>query len=242
MIRSPAVAAKIGPVNSDYSGYLRSLLAPIGSLVDLEVGDILEKRYKGTIEILFLDILKTRRIFEHCNELFMGSLIPGHSLVIQQDYYWHLDWFINAYMELLADYFVIVDSAVTSCVFLNTKAIPEKFYKNDPLIGLRGPEIVRLLERSRNRAGTLFQYVMSELCVVDYLVKSNFKGAAQERMAEFDKQFGQVMKNCAASDEFKRVANAVLFLRRQIAAPDKRPAKAAAPQRPPAGSASPAQN
>jgi hypothetical protein len=221
MVRDPAVAAKIGPVNSDYSGYLRSLLAPIAAFVDLEVGDILEKRYKGTVEILFLDILKTRRVFQHCNDLFMGSLIPGHSIVIQQDYYWHLDWYINAYMELLADYFEIVDSAVTSCVFLNTKPIPEQFYKADPLRGLRGPGIVRLLERSRNRAGTLFQYLMSELCIVDYMVKSGLKGAASERMDEFDTQFARVMKNCAGTDSFKRVANAVVALKRQIAAPDK---------------------
>lgn len=217
MARSGSEGLALGPTGSDYSDYLRTLIAPLGDAVRLHCGDIREERYSGNVEVLFLDILKTRTIFQKCNHMFMGSLIPKHSLVIQQDYFWHLDWYINAYMELLSEYFIIVDMAETSCVFLNVKAIPRELTEGDPLIGLKGAEIVRLLQQSRNRSSTLFQYMMSELCIVDYAIKAGLAGLATNKLTEFRSQFGKVLSNLKNDRSTKRVIAACAALSKRVA-------------------------
>lgn len=221
MLRGDAVRTAIGPIGSDYGAYLGRLVAPLGDAVRLHCGDILDMEYKGTIEIVFLDILKTRKLFEKCNAMFMGSLIPNHSLVIQQDYYWHLDWYINAYMELLSDYFQIVDSAETSCVFLNTKQIPREMFERNPLTGLRRQEVVQLLERSRNRASSLFQYMMSDLCIVHFAANAGLQGVAAKRIADFSAQFGRVLNNLADQPSIRRVRAAYATLAKQISQRDR---------------------
>ena len=109
MARSTAIRDKLGDAGSDFSQYLRCSLSPFRNIVKLHIGDITTMSYEGNVEVLFLDILKTRDIFRSCNVMFMGRLIPGCSLVVQQDYYWSANWYINAYMEFLNSYFTIVD-------------------------------------------------------------------------------------------------------------------------------------
>lgn len=222
MLRNDAVRAAIGPLNSDYSSYLRQLLAPLGDAVRLHCGDILKEQYDGTIEVLFLDIMKTRLLFQKCNVMFIGRLIPNHSLVIQQDYYWHLDWYINAYMELLSDCFEIVDSAETSCVFLSVKQVPRAMVERDPLIPLRGKEVIELLERSRNRTTNLFQYMMSELCLIHYTATTGYGGIAADRMNAFKSQFGRVLANLAEQPSIKRVRAASAATAKKVAAANSR--------------------
>jgi len=179
----------LGRPKDSYSDQLRAILSRIGGNVELHIGDILDADYSGTVEVLFLDIMKQRETFRRCNALFMGKLIPGHSLVIQQDHYWPMNWYIPAYMQLLEDYFTIVDRAETSCIFLNTKALPVDVVDRDPLDGLSPAQIVALLDCTRDRGTTPFQVMMMELCVVAYGMQSGNPAITESRLAEFEAKF-----------------------------------------------------
>ena len=179
----------LGRPKDNYSDQLRAILSRIGGDVELHIGDILEADYRGTVEVLFLDIMKQRETFRKCNALFMGKLIPGHSLVIQQDHYWPMNWYIAAYMQLLEDYFTIVDRAETSCIFLNTKALPAEVVNHDPLDGLSSAQIVALLDRARDTGTTPFQVMMMELCVAAYGMQSGNPAITESRLAEFEAKF-----------------------------------------------------
>lgn len=188
-----AVREAIGPSGSDFSSYLRATVDLFGWPVQLHLGDITQMSYSGKVEILFLDILKDRTLLTHCNRMFMGCLIPGRSIVVQQDYFWHENWYINAYMELLSEYFAVVDSAETSCVFLNTRAIPEALWAADPLEKLSRVEVLTLLDGSTKRATTLFQYVMSELCTIGFALGAGAIVEADVRLAGFEARFGHLI-------------------------------------------------
>jgi hypothetical protein len=217
MANIPGVKERIGDIGSDFSDYLKHALTPFDGMVKLHLGDITQMSYEGKIEILFLDILKTMPVFLHCNTLFMGHLVPGLSLVIQQDYYWHENWYINAYMEMLNDYFIIVDSAETSCVFLNTKAVPDKYCKSNFFTSLSSVEIVELLCNSRDRASSLFQYVMSELCIINYALGSKAVILAEARLRDFEARFGKLINEWKNRPSNRRAWGAYIEISRRAA-------------------------
>lgn len=88
-------------------------------------GDILTQPYPEHIEIMFLDVCKTQEINFRMQQQF-SKLIPGKSIVIQQDYVhaWHP--YIHTTMGYLADYFEPVGHVeYNSFVFLLKKSIPQ---------------------------------------------------------------------------------------------------------------------
>ncbi len=102
-------------------------VAPYADLLRVHEGDITEAVWAGGgIELLFLDCLKAHEVNDSCILNFLPHLIPGHSIVIQQDYLWdYLPW-LHISMEMLWDYFeLLCDTGYNSAVFLSTKPIPE---------------------------------------------------------------------------------------------------------------------
>ena len=85
---------------------VNELLAPWDGIVQFHKGDIRRARWPGRpIELLFVDAAKTPQSADLIAFGFFTSLIPGRSLVIQQDYlHWRQPW-VPAQMELLADCF-----------------------------------------------------------------------------------------------------------------------------------------
>lgn len=108
-----------------FEAELRRNVEPVKDLVDLRIGDFMDATaIDGPVEILFLDILKTPSLSLHAFRLFYPKLIPGRSLVIQQDYFFEeLPW-IKTHQEALAAYFDFVGEIGSSAVFLCTKQIP----------------------------------------------------------------------------------------------------------------------
>lgn len=95
-------------------------------------GDILEKEYPDTFEIMFLDVCKTQKI-NYAMQLLFNRLIPGESVLIQQDYIhsWHP--YIHATLGYLKDYLIPIGIAYySSFVFLLKKEIPQHVLEVDP--------------------------------------------------------------------------------------------------------------
>lgn len=106
----------------NYEGYLQEL----AEFVHLHPGDLMEARWNASpVEILFIDVAKTAALNDFIIHQFFPCLIPGHSVVVHQDYLWDdLPW-IHISMEHFRDHFTRIDSLPwASNVYLCTKAIP----------------------------------------------------------------------------------------------------------------------
>jgi hypothetical protein len=94
--------------------------------VEVHAGDLLAQRWGGEpIDVLFVDVAKTWELSDHVAHEFFPALIPGRSVVVQQDYVheW-LPW-VHITMQLLDGCFerVAVVSGSPSVVFRCTRAI-----------------------------------------------------------------------------------------------------------------------
>jgi hypothetical protein len=101
------------------------LLGPLLDQVSVNPGDICRRRWTGKpVELLFIDICKSWAINDHVTREFFPSLIPGHSVVIQQDLVHEWLPYLHITMGLFADSFELIDSVpFCSAVYLNTRAI-----------------------------------------------------------------------------------------------------------------------
>jgi hypothetical protein len=94
--------------------------------VEVHAGDLLEQRWGGQpIDVLFVDVAKTWDLSDHVAHEFFPALVPGRSIVVQQDYIheW-LPW-IHITMQLLEDCFerIAVVSGSPSVVYRCTRAV-----------------------------------------------------------------------------------------------------------------------
>lgn len=122
-------------------------LGPLHSHVVVHMGDIVAiPAPPGAIDILFVDVAKTRLINAHLLREFFPKMIPGRSILIQQDHNDHSCPWINATMEFLANHFEVLCDDRSSRVYQLTKPLPNgsiEFAATMPL-----DEEIRLLRNS----------------------------------------------------------------------------------------------
>lgn len=124
----------------------------VADLVEVHAGDITSIPWNGEpIEILFIDCAKYWTVCDFITCHFFKSLVPGHSIVIQQDYIWDC-WnaWIHITMEYYADYFeVLTYTPIASVAFLYKRQIPSLHPK---LVGSMDAQTkVELMRRARQR-------------------------------------------------------------------------------------------
>jgi hypothetical protein len=102
-------------------------ISSISSIVRVHHGDIREIGWDGRpIEILFLDILKAPNTNDRVVREFFPALIPGRSVLVQQDYIHEGHFWIHITMELLSEYFNYTEFVeYSSAVYLLRKPIPQ---------------------------------------------------------------------------------------------------------------------
>jgi hypothetical protein len=116
-------------------------------------GDITELGWSGgPIDVLFLDVLKSWEINDAVLRDFFPSLVPGRSIIVQQDYgYGDTPW-IPITMELLRDSVVLLDwMEWGSHVFFVERELPTDVLQN----GVGGLDVdtkLELTERAVARA------------------------------------------------------------------------------------------
>jgi len=98
----------------------------VAPLLRVEEGDIQRIGWTGEpIEILFIDLAKDWDLNQALVRDFFPCLIPGRSIVVQQDFVFHFCPWVAVTMEHLADYFEYVGYVEhCSTVYLNTRRIP----------------------------------------------------------------------------------------------------------------------
>jgi len=115
------------PPNQSFEEKFRKNVVQHSSRIQVHAGDLLKESWgSDPVEILFLDICKTAELHDHATRMWFPRLIPGRSIVIQQDYGWEKTYWINIMMEVFRDHFEVLDDVpVASRVYLCTKAISE---------------------------------------------------------------------------------------------------------------------
>lgn len=124
-------------------------IARYADLVEVHPGDIRLWPWEGgPIEILFIDVAKHWTVCDWVTWQFFPHLIPGKSVVIQQDYLYHhwVAW-IHITMEFYAEYFEYAcDTGVNSVAFLNTKRIPDGVLREKTIESLTTAEKIELMD------------------------------------------------------------------------------------------------
>lgn len=144
-LTEPTVGASF---RSDFDRYI----APWSNFVEVREGDAIKHGWTGEpIEVLFLDVLKTWELNDFMMDQFLPSLIPGHTVIIQQDYNWGWAPWIHITMEVLAPYVEVLDSMLCSVVYVLTRPIPKKLFGAKLQSRLSGPEKMALMNRAVER-------------------------------------------------------------------------------------------
>jgi predicted O-methyltransferase YrrM len=128
-------------------------IAPWRDLVEVHPGDIKQYAWTGgPIEILFIDLAKAWSIQAHLLREFFPHLIPGVSIVVQQDYFHPYCYWIALVMEHLADYFTPVHMPAGGTLgFKLEKPIPPELLQLDYEHLFSTSEAVTLLDRAAAR-------------------------------------------------------------------------------------------
>lgn len=93
--------------DADLLPLVRRHLAPWKGRVTLHVGDIAERRWSGDpIEVLSVDAAKGAALADHIAAEFYPALVPGRSILIQQDYLMAVQPWLPAQMVALRDCFL----------------------------------------------------------------------------------------------------------------------------------------
>ena len=130
----------------------RALLAPWQDLVTLHKGEIERAGpwADGPIELLVMDASKTAAHADAQADMFFPALIPGESLVVQQDYlHWRQPW-LPAQMQLLAAHVVPVAHArADTMAFLCTRAITPEALAGARVSELSDQALLNILRAAR---------------------------------------------------------------------------------------------
>jgi hypothetical protein len=93
--------------DADLLPVVRRHLAPWAGQVTLHIGDIGEKQWTGgEIEILSVDAAKGAAMADHIAAEFFPALVPGRSVLVQQDYLMAVQPWLPAQMVALRDHFL----------------------------------------------------------------------------------------------------------------------------------------
>lgn len=111
-------------------------------------GDILKRSWGNEkIELLFIDLSKSRELNQHLVRSFFGNLIPGKSIVIQQDYYFDYCYWIHLTMEFFAEYFETIDyPGGATLPFKLVREIPKELLEIDIINELENDELLLLMD------------------------------------------------------------------------------------------------
>jgi hypothetical protein len=163
------------------------IIADVADLVEVHEGDIMAiGRPEEPVEILFIDVAKNPLLNDFIVRAFFPALIPGHSLVVQQDYLYDSNnaW-IHITMEYYRDYFrMLTDTTNNSVVYLYETEIPAGMLQERTIDAMPAVEKVTLMRRARERF-TGAKGAMLDRSHREYLVSRQWVGddAAGHRAA-----------------------------------------------------------
>jgi len=122
------IRRKTGKRTQDHDNLLPFFLHTVGDKLrycNVVAGDVCDFPWtpERKIDILFLDLLKMSRINDFCVENFFPALVPGESVVIQQDYLHEYVPWIPITMKLMEEWFDFLGFCQSSAIYAVQKPI-----------------------------------------------------------------------------------------------------------------------
>lgn len=178
----------------------------VTALLHVNQGDICQIRWTGQpIEILFIDISKHWSINDILLSDFFPCLIPGRSVVIQQDFVFEWCPWLAVTMEYLADYFEYLDFVeYNTTIYRYTHPIPREMLEVK-LWELPLQRKVELMDRATERFRGYAQGILQCAKAALYL-ESGRADAARDIVMQVQQQYKDEPMVLAAAH---RVASAV---------------------------------
>ncbi len=142
-------------------------------------GDFKEHQYTGEkVEVMFVDIAKSSEVNDLLLSNYFPHLIPGQSVVIQQDYlHYRTPWLITS-MELLYPKIQMVAwTKDYSVLFKCCDQITPDDAKNASFDALSEQQVVELMERAKARFPFEYQREMMDLSMRAYRAKPTARQA-----------------------------------------------------------------
>lgn len=142
------------PLGTTFQAKYETNIAGFKEMVSVQAGDVMRAALPpGDIEVLFIDLAKHWTVNDYVVRAFFPKLIPGRSIVIQQDYLFHMwNGWLPVTMEYFAEYFEMVDhTEVNSVAFLYKKKIPTELLQRDLIQSMSRTELLALANRNLER-------------------------------------------------------------------------------------------
>jgi cephalosporin hydroxylase len=137
-----------------FRGAFDENIADFSPLIAVHHGDITKAQWPlDPVEILFIDVAKHWTICDWITEHVFPRLIPGKSLVIQQDYLYHhwVSW-LHITMEFYSDHFeILCDTEHNSVAFLFTKPFADGDIRPNLVGEMPLAEKIALMDRAAAR-------------------------------------------------------------------------------------------
>ena len=142
------------PLGSTFEHIFRNNIQAFTDIIEVHAGDITKTQPPiDLIEILFIDCAKHWNVNDHIVGALFPRLIPGHSIVVQQDYLYPI-WtgWLPITMEYYSDYFEIIDhTEKNSVAFFYHSKIPDSLLNYSLISSLSLSEMKILSDRAISR-------------------------------------------------------------------------------------------
>lgn len=161
-------------------------------MIAIHPGDFLAHHWDATpIEILFVDLAKTSALNAHVVAEFFPRLLPGRSLVLQQDYFhcWHP--YIHIAMEYLKDHFELIDERVDyqTAIWLLSSPVPPEKIKRIARYDFDASERLVLLDRLSGRSSPAMRPMIETVKLWQLCLDESY-AAARHQLEAMDEAYG----------------------------------------------------
>ena len=145
-------------------------IEPYRKFIQVEPGNISHKPWgAGPIEIFFIDLDKDWGIHNHLMREFFPWLIPGRSIIVQQDWFHYGCWWIHLTMQHLQEYFEVLHNPYGATLgFRLLDKIPDELLQQDLSNAFDREEIESLMDRVVEPAEGAFRSILlaSKACAL----------------------------------------------------------------------------
>ena len=184
-------------------------IAPVVSQVDLRIGDIIEEDYSQIglpIEMLFLDIIKRPDINDYTIKTWFPYLIPGKSIVVQQDFFCEGVPHVPVSMEYFAEYFDYLGEIHSASIYRYKKRIPDEELQRNLNDELSLEQQLSLIDQAKERTGfTSRKYVLDITKVMLAKVKAgNGSEIANSLLSNTEQQYPALVDEKSSSARLYR--------------------------------------
>jgi hypothetical protein len=142
------------PLGTSFETIYRSNIEAVAEIVSVNAGNVMQAGLPpGDIEVMFIDLAKHWTVNDYLVRTFFPKLVPGRSIVIQQDYLFH-SWngWLPVTMEYFADYFDVIDhTQINSVAFFYKKKIPAEMLQSNLIESLGVNQMRSLANQSLAR-------------------------------------------------------------------------------------------